>query len=57
MNALMTRMMEQKDRRRRRLAALPFVEKVRLLVELQAMAAPIERLKGRNVRVWKLDPL
>ena len=36
--------------------ALPFPEKVRSLVELQTMAEPIEKLKGRDVRVWDVEP-
>jgi len=42
---------DRKERRRQRLAALPFPEKVRILVKLQSLAAPIERAKGQKVRV------
>ena len=42
-----------KEARRRRLAALPFPEKIRMLMQLQRMAAPILRARGRDVRPWK----
>ena len=48
------RLFAAKQRRRHRLAALPFHEKVRLVVQLQQMAAPIMRTRGRPVRVWSL---
>jgi hypothetical protein len=44
-----------KEHRRRQLAALPFAHKVRLVVQLQQMAAPILRARGRSVRVWPVD--
>jgi hypothetical protein len=44
-----------KDARRRKLARLPFPEKVRAVVRLQEMAAPVLRARGRVVRVWLLD--
>lgn len=40
--------------RRRELAALPFPEKVRLLVRLQRMAAPILRARGVPAQPWDL---
>jgi hypothetical protein len=49
------RLITAKERRRHTLAALPFVEKVRLVVKLQQMAAPILRGRGRSVVVWTLD--
>jgi hypothetical protein len=49
------RLFVAKEARRHRLAALPFPEKVRAVVRLQEMAAPILRARGRKVRVWKLD--
>ena len=39
----------------RRLAALPFPEKVRAVVRLQQMAAPVLRARGKYVRVWRDD--
>jgi hypothetical protein len=44
-----------KEQRRRELAALSFPEKVRVVVQLQKMAAPLLRARGRPVRVWALD--
>lgn len=41
-----------KETRRRKLARLPFPEKVRAVVRLQEMAAPVLRARGRTVRVW-----
>jgi hypothetical protein len=52
----MTRLVAGKDRRRRRLASLPFHEKVRLLIELQKMAAPILEARGRRAPVWPEEP-
>jgi hypothetical protein len=51
------RVITAKERRRHKLAALPFAEKVRLVVKLQQMAAPILRARGHLVRVWTLDDL
>jgi len=44
-----------KEARRRELAKLPFPEKVRAVVRLQEMVAPVLRARGRTVRVWTLD--
>jgi len=55
MNPELEKIFAQKRARRRWLAALPFPEKIRTLVRLQAMAAPIQRAKGRTVRVWPLE--
>ena len=49
------RLLAAKEARRHKLARLPFVEKVRAVVRLQEMAAPVLRARGRTVRVWKLD--
>ena len=46
-----------KEARRRNLTRLPFPEKVRAVVRLQEMAAPVLRARGRIVRVWTLDDL
>jgi hypothetical protein len=50
------RIIAAKEQRRRKLAALPFAEKVRLVVQLQRMAAPILRARGVMVREWAIDP-
>jgi len=46
------RLFAAKEERRRKLAALPFPEKVRAVVCMQEMAAPLLRARGRQVRVW-----
>lgn len=48
----MQRIIAAKERRRVALAALPYPEKVRILLQLQRMAAPIQRSRGREVRPW-----
>jgi hypothetical protein len=49
------RLIEAKERRRRELVALPFPEKVRIVLQLQKMAAPILRARGLPVKVWEID--
>jgi hypothetical protein len=49
------RLFAAKEARRRDLARLAFPEKVRVVVRLQEMAAPVLRARGRRVRVWTLD--
>ena len=49
------RLFVAKEARRRKLARLSFPEKVRAVVRLQEMAAPVLRARGRTVRVWTLD--
>lgn len=49
------RLIAAKEQRRRQLAALPFPHKVRLVVQLQQMAASILRARGRAIRVWQLE--
>ena len=44
-----------KEARRRKLAKLPFPEKVRAVVRLQRMAAPVQLARGRHVRVWTIE--
>lgn len=46
------RLVEAKQQRRLALAALSFPEKVRRVVELQKIAAPLWRQRGRKVRIW-----
>ena len=48
------RLFDAKETRRRKLARLPFPEKVRIILQLQRMAAPLFRARGIKVRVW--DP-
>jgi hypothetical protein len=44
-----------KEAHRRRLADLPYPEKVRIVVELQKIAAPILKARGVTVSPWRLD--
>ncbi|MDF0673364.1 MAG: hypothetical protein P0120_03325 [Nitrospira sp.] len=44
-----------KQKRRSQLADMPFHEKVRAIVQLQKMAAPVLRARGKHVTVWSLD--
>jgi len=53
-NPELQRLFDAKQLRRRDLARLPFPEKVRIVIQLQKMAAPLFRARGKNVRVW--DP-
>lgn len=46
--------LSMKNSRRKRLAALSFKEKVRIVVQMQQMQAPILRARGISVKVWKL---
>ena len=49
------RLFAAKEKRRRKLAALPFAEKVRIVVQMQKMVEPILRARGRPVRVWEIE--
>lgn len=49
------RLLAAKEARRRKLTALPFPEKVRAVVRLQEMVAPILRSRECQVHVWKLE--
>lgn len=48
------RLIAAKEARRRQLARLPFAAKVKAVVQLQRMAAPLLQQRGRRVRVWEL---
>ena len=49
------RLIAAKEQRRQKLPALPFADKVRVVVRMQQMVAPVLRARGRVVRVWALD--
>jgi hypothetical protein len=53
LNPAFARLLAAKEARRRRLARAPFPEKIEALVRLQAMAAPIQRRRGREVGPWR----
>ena len=48
------RLLAAKEDRRRTLARLPLPDKVRAVVRLQRMVAPVLRARGRQVRVWNI---
>jgi hypothetical protein len=48
------RLLAAKEDRRRTLAGLPYPDKVRAVVRLQRMVAPVLRARGRQVRVWDI---
>lgn len=49
------RLFAAKEARRRRLAALPFPEKVRIVLRLQEMVALVLRARGKKAHVWNID--
>jgi hypothetical protein len=49
------RLFAAKEARRHKLAALPFPEKVRIVLRLQEMVAPVLRARGIKVRVWNIE--
>ena len=51
----LTQILAAKQRRRHELARLPIEEKLRAVVRLQELAAPILRLRGKVVRCWNLE--
>jgi hypothetical protein len=57
MNAVrpeVARLLAAKEDRRRTLAGLSYPDKVRAVVQLQRMVAPILCARGRQVRVWNI---
>lgn len=56
LNPEIEKLFRAKEERRARLAALPFHEKVRAIVQMQKMAAPLWRGRGLHVRIWELEP-
>ncbi len=54
--ATLDRLFRGKEDHRRTLAALPIEDKVRIIVQLQEIAAEIARAAGRTPREpWRLD--
>jgi hypothetical protein len=45
----------EKNKFRKKIAALPTPEKVRRMVELQKIVAATRKERGEHVRVWKID--
>ena len=54
MKTAMEKVLAAKAARRRRLAALPVPEKIKILVRMQKMAAPLLKAQGREAFVWKI---
>jgi len=54
LNPEIARLLATKEERRRRLARLPYPDKVAMVMQLQRMAVPILRARGRHVRVWDI---
>ncbi len=54
LNPEVVRLFVAKQARRQSLAGLSFPEKVRVVVKLQEMAAPILRARGKTVRQWQI---
>jgi len=52
---LMRSALAQKERRRRQLAALPYAEKIRILLRMQRMADAAGRTRGAAPRAWQID--
>lgn len=52
---LMRRALARKELRRRQLAALPYAEKIRILLRLQRMADVAGRKRGIPPRAWPID--
>lgn len=57
LNPEISRPLAGKESRRQRLARVSFVEKIKAVVHLQKMAAPILRARGRPVHVWRIQNL
>lgn len=47
--------LRSKEERRARLSRLSFPEKVRIVVQLQRMQAPILAARGRKARIWEIE--
>ena len=49
------RLFDASENRRKQLAALPFPEKVRMVIQMQQMVEPILRARGRSIRIWQIN--
>ena len=54
LNSASERVFGAKRAHRKRMAKLPIHEKIRILVRMQKMAAPILKDRGKDVRVWRI---
>lgn len=53
-NPEIQKIFENKERRRKELAALPWPEKVRILVQMQRMIVPLIRDRDPRACVWEI---
>ncbi len=51
----LNQLLAAKERRRHELARLPIEEKIRAVIRLQQMAAPILKQRGKHVRCWNFN--
>ena len=49
------RLFGAKEQRRHKLAALPFPKKVRIVVRMQEIAAPLLLARGRPAFIWQIE--
>jgi hypothetical protein len=54
-NSEIEKLTRPKEKRRSRLAGMSFPDKVQAVVQLQRMAAPVLRARGKHVTVWSLN--
>ena len=54
---VMRRTLMHKQRRRRALAALPYTEKLRILLRMQRMTDAIRRTRGVPPRAWPISEI
>lgn len=55
LNPEIERIFAAQAERRLVLAAMPFPEKIKAIIKMQEMVAPILRLRGKTVVVWRND--
>jgi hypothetical protein len=56
MNAQLQHILDAKERRRKELAALPYTEKLKILLKLQRMADAGRAARGLSPKAWPFDP-
>ncbi|MBN1517326.1 hypothetical protein JXA32_12255 [Candidatus Sumerlaeota bacterium] len=54
MNPAFEKMIQGKSQRRKELSALPWPEKVRILIQMQRMIVPIVRHRDSRACVWSI---
>ena len=53
-NPEIQRLFEAKAMRRKQLSRMPFPEKVKAVVRMQEMAAPLLRQRGKAATIWRI---